>query len=692
MHRAIVMIGVIGLCAAMVDAEIKPLPEAARTAIEKDDWPEVLKIVQPLTRDAGHEAAHYAAGLANYQLQHYAQAGPLLLRAAQLAHDPGPAAVMLAYSAMKTSNADWMAAAVQAAPLNAEVCYLAGRSDVTSFARIEVLSFWDSLENPSDKSRDLYAERRAYTSRAEKYLKTAVLADPQHGPAHALLAVVYSEIFSYELVVAHARQAIQLTQVGGETYLTLARALFELERYNEAADVIAAGTKAAPQLSAVFEFDRGKLLYRVGRFEEAVEAFSLSMKTDPFPEEVYYRLGAAAHAARNYRLAIWALNKSIVVDKDIRAYFILGRCCYDLQLYAKAEELIKKAMDLDHGFRHIKNEWRFWRAMANWKLGKKAEAVEYMHHCVRSNPDNLYAAQWAFHMYKELNDPFGAIEICRLVGVGGHPDLAMRSLQSASKLWFRPQWKNYKGRTQRFPHHYYQYLAAAEIQIDKGNFGMAWGAYWRVMRSVPSYSTTEAIWTAMMVNEYKQSERLGKLLHARSKGNVTHGLLIDIAVAQLAQRKHDEIETLLADSTLETLIPYRDAVRFWSSALTGNEEAAKLRDPFTALGVVGYYQLDKNRRPPHFDGLFIRHLLPGSPLVDASTPIRPRDVILEFDSGKLTDWRSLVALRKKAMPDKPVRLRVRRGKDEFYTTVDFRDVDARRPKPLAVPVEKEVQP
>lgn len=660
--RAIVAVVVLLVCtippAAL--AEPKQLPEDASAAIGKEDWKSVVDRLQPLTKDDDHEPALYWSGFAHYQLGAYAPAGGLLSRALTMNQRGEQAALLLAHAAIHTGNGKWMAQAVAAFPNQPQIRTLAGRMEVAAYSTAGHLD-WSAQLTLKIKHGRL----------AREHLETAIALDPQHGPAHRWLAHVLHARRKYDLALVHARQAARLEPVGAEVYILMARCLFELERYDESADTIDAAIKAAPHMKANLEFERGKQLLRAARFEEAVKAFNTSLATDPLLHKVRYRLGEAAYGAANYPLAIWAFNESLAVDSDWRAYYKLGRCCYDLGQYEKTLEMFDKG-DAASERKGATIEYEHWRGRTLWKLGKKKEGVKKLYDAVVAQPENLYYAQWAFHAYKELDDPFGAVNVCRLIGTsGGHHDVAMRSLGVVHKTWFWPKREDHLGKKMRHIHQYYLTKAGAEIQLRKNNFGIAWVMFEQVRRMDRNFSTRDLVWTGVMVGEHKNAELLGRMLLVRYKDEYKDEVRMDVGRAYLGQGNAPDADKMFAQVTRDSLIAYRDTGRLWTSLLTGNPET-KLADPFTLLGVVGFDRLESWRGDRRSGkGIIVRYLMPGSPLRRTSPKIQPRDRIVSFDGRRLYKWEDRDAMRKWKMPEQPVKLNIRRGEREFTVTVDL---------------------
>jgi tetratricopeptide (TPR) repeat protein len=96
-------------------------------------------------------------------------------------------------------------------------------------------------------------------------------------------------------------------------------------------------------------FSKGKVLVKLERYDEAIEAFDLAIKYKPDFAKAYYNKGNTLSRYLNrYQEAIDAFDLAIKYDPDdVEAYYNKGLALKSLGRTAEAEAAFAKAKELD---------------------------------------------------------------------------------------------------------------------------------------------------------------------------------------------------------------------------------------------------------------------------------------------------------------------------------------------------------
>lgn len=114
------------------------------------------------------------------------------------------------------------------------------------------------------------------------YAQRSITLRVDSGPAHANLAAVYAALDQHSRAVTEYQQAADLMDLGPELLLNMADSLGYLERYGEMASTLdqLLRIEASP---AAWE-RMGKAMFKLGRYDRALEAFNRAVELD----ESYY--------------------------------------------------------------------------------------------------------------------------------------------------------------------------------------------------------------------------------------------------------------------------------------------------------------------------------------------------------------------------------------------------------------------
>jgi tetratricopeptide (TPR) repeat protein len=262
-------------------------------------------------------------------------------------------------------------------------------------------------------------------------LEEVVKFDPLNREAYDQLRILNLQAGNLEKALTHARQALIMDPTRIERYGEVAELLFELRRFDEAADQLAEARKRFPRSSRL-SFMHARALSEAKRHEEALKVFETALveaaNTDPemLNADFYFAYGAAAERAGQYVRAAELFRKSIELDPNdaARAYNYLGYMWVEQGTnLEEAEQLIRRALEIEPGngayidslgWLYFK-QGRYQEALTELmraaealeepdavvfdhigeaydKLGKKAEAILYWQKSLQLDPENKAVA------------------------------------------------------------------------------------------------------------------------------------------------------------------------------------------------------------------------------------------------------------------------------------------------------------
>lgn len=123
--------------------------------------------------------------------------------------------------------------------------------------------------------------------------------------------------------------------------------LFKAKKYEDAIDLCNYGIAKHPS-SGILCRAKAKLLQTVGRFREAVKAYSLLIDTGEALAEDYYNRGMCYAELQQYEKAITDQNGALKVDPNFyMAYMQRGASQWELRRWDEALESFKKAYEIN---------------------------------------------------------------------------------------------------------------------------------------------------------------------------------------------------------------------------------------------------------------------------------------------------------------------------------------------------------
>jgi tetratricopeptide (TPR) repeat protein len=258
-------------------------------------------------------------------------------------------------------------------------------------------------------------------------LNEVVKYDPLNRAAYDQLRDLNVRAGDLEKALANAKQGLIMEPTRIERHGDVAEMLFQLKRYDEAADQLAEARKRFPRASRL-SFFHARALSEAKRHEEALKVFETAMveaaNSEPamLNADFYFAYGAAAERGGQYVKAAELFRKCIELDPADagRAYNYLGYMWVEQGANLdEAAQLIRRALELEPGNGAYIDSlgWLYYKqgkyqealtelmraaesidepdavvfehiADAYDKLGKKAEAVLYWQKSLQLDPEN----------------------------------------------------------------------------------------------------------------------------------------------------------------------------------------------------------------------------------------------------------------------------------------------------------------
>ncbi|CAN5505910.1 hypothetical protein BH11CYA1_BH11CYA1_17490 [soil metagenome] len=205
---------------------------------------------------------------------------------------------------------------------------------------------------------------------ADKLTKRAVKLDPEYGLAYKLMAQGNNLHSDYDLAVVNSTKALSVKKPDTKAYLQRCLAYEALGKHKEAlADITYYSEKCDG--SADMYGLKGSILFAMKRYDEAVVAYNMSIKSQ-FRDWTIYRIVECYEQKHEYDKAAQQLTRLIRVNaQDAEAFQTRGRMQGLAKHYKEAIDDYTTAIKLE-------TNGRFYRERAAlYKLtGKPREAAE----------------------------------------------------------------------------------------------------------------------------------------------------------------------------------------------------------------------------------------------------------------------------------------------------------------------------
>ena len=207
---------------------------------------------------------------------------------------------------------------------------------------------------------------------ARRLLEEAIALDPKYSEAYAVLAQTHSiEVWlgmskspreHLKHGVELAQKAIALANSNAHAHSILAALYVMLRQHDKGLAAIERAYALEPNSPDVL-FRYGNILYRVGRWEEAVRFYEEAMRLNPIPPNMYLRYyGGALRELERYDEAIAVLKKAIQQEpKSMFAHLMLATAYSLAGREEEAREEAKEVLRINPRFsvRHLEKTLTF---------------------------------------------------------------------------------------------------------------------------------------------------------------------------------------------------------------------------------------------------------------------------------------------------------------------------------------------
>lgn len=209
--------------------------------------------------------------------------------------------------------------------------------------------------------------------------------DSAEGLYHAGIVLVWSE--DYEKALSYFEHAVKKDTNYADAYVYIGYCHGKLGRWDEAGEAYKQAIRIKPD-DAEARYNLGVAYGELGRWDEAVEAYNQAISIKPNDAEVHNNLGVAYGKLGRYNEEIEALKQAIRIKPDfVGALLNLGVAYGKLGRYDEEVEAYKQAIrikpDYDDAYYNL--------GVAYANLGRYNEAVEAYKQAIRIESDNAGA-------------------------------------------------------------------------------------------------------------------------------------------------------------------------------------------------------------------------------------------------------------------------------------------------------------
>jgi len=190
-------------------------------------------------------------------------------------------------------------------------------------------------------------------------------------------------------------------------YNNLGTAYEKLGRLQDAAEAYQQAIRIKPDFTEV-HFNLGNVYTNLGRYQEAINAYRQAIKIKPDFKDVYYNLGNAYLALNRNQEAVESFNQAIKIKPDFEdAHFNLGTAYLNLGYYKEAIETYQQVLRIGSD---SSEEIYCNLGVAFYNLGRYPEAIESLRQAVKIKPDYVDAHANLGFIYLTAGDKDSALE------------------------------------------------------------------------------------------------------------------------------------------------------------------------------------------------------------------------------------------------------------------------------------------
>jgi tetratricopeptide (TPR) repeat protein len=181
--------------------------------------------------------------------------------------------------------------------------------------------------------------------------------------------------------------AIEVTQNNYIAYNNLGVTYYKLGRYQEAIEACKQAIIIKPDYAEAY-CNLGVAYGNLGRYQDEIEAYKQAIRIKPDYARAHYNLGVTYYNLGRYQEAIEAYKQAVIIKPDdAEVHYNLGFAYNKLGRYQEAIEACKQAIRINPDLAETHNNLGF----AYLNLGRYEEAIEACKQAIRIKPDYVNA-------------------------------------------------------------------------------------------------------------------------------------------------------------------------------------------------------------------------------------------------------------------------------------------------------------
>jgi tetratricopeptide (TPR) repeat protein len=248
------------------------------------------------------------------------------------------------------------------------------------------------IENSFPPSADIYIEKAFLSNMTNKkkektikWLNKALALEPDDPDIHFLLGQEFVKKNDIPTAIKHVSQALRTDNFFAEHLFAYSYLFEELEKPAEGIEFFTILTEEFPFLGATW-FGLGFTLSWNNRFEEAIDAYQLSITCDGEIPSSHFNMANAFFELKNYDKALHHYFEAYNLDnEDFYALTNIGDCYAIQKWFDESLEYYFKALDINP----THNEAVLGAVNAFCELGKIEEARAFTLNAFEKNPQNI---------------------------------------------------------------------------------------------------------------------------------------------------------------------------------------------------------------------------------------------------------------------------------------------------------------
>lgn len=235
-------------------------------------------------------------------------------------------------------------------------------------------------------------------------LTKVIEAKADHDKAWNLRGLCFEETNSLDRAVSDLKKATEIKPKEAQYQFDLGRVLFKMEKYEEAAVAFGEAASNDKKMAVAFE-NKALSLIAVKKFKEAVESTDGALGTSK-TSSLYYIKGIAQDSLMDYQNASYSFNRAVFYDsKNTKAHLGAAYTFAKQNEYDKAMASIDKALALDAN----SVEALLVRVNINLEHKNATKAVDDLTKIITLNPEDAKYYVLRGDVYQSINQHPNAV-------------------------------------------------------------------------------------------------------------------------------------------------------------------------------------------------------------------------------------------------------------------------------------------